>query len=172
MAIMLLYCQVNVAGDILFLKRIPFFISISLHLKFGTVECLENCRVPTLVKAVRIIKKTYALQGFNLAVIKMGPDLEPLRTGLADYNILLNICAENEHVLESERCIRTFKERYRGTYSAISFKRIPAVMVVSLVCADVFWLHVFPAPYSVPSTFFPCAIVTGQTINFHKHCQI
>ena len=73
-AIMSLYFQDTFVIEILFVNRIPFLISISLHLKFGTVERIENHCVPTLVKAVRKIKKNYGLRVFNLAVIKMNPD--------------------------------------------------------------------------------------------------
>ena len=41
-AIMTLYCQYTAASGIIFVNRIPFHISISLHLKFGTVERIKN----------------------------------------------------------------------------------------------------------------------------------
>ena len=41
-AIMSLYCQDTVASNILFVNRISFLISISLHLKFGAVERIKN----------------------------------------------------------------------------------------------------------------------------------
>ena len=41
-AIMSLYCQDTVASNILFVNRISFLISISLHLKFGDVERIKN----------------------------------------------------------------------------------------------------------------------------------
>ena len=93
MAIMSLYQQVTVTIEILYVNRIPFLISISLNLNFGTVERLKKHRVPTLVKNVRTIKKTYALQDFNLVVINMDTGFEPLRTAIYYSNILLKICA-------------------------------------------------------------------------------
>ena len=95
MAFTSLYQQVTVASDMMFVNWIPFLISISLQLKLVTVERLEVHRVTPLVEAVHTIKKTFALQGFKLAFIKMDPEFEPLRTDLDDYNILLNVCAKN-----------------------------------------------------------------------------
>ena len=97
-AIMSLYQQVTVVSDILFVNRIPCLISISLHLKFCTVERLENCCIPILVKAVHTINKTYVMQGFNPSTINMDPEFEPLCDYIDDYNIILNICTDNEHV--------------------------------------------------------------------------
>ena len=45
-AIMTLYCQYTFVSDILFVNRIPFLISISLHLKFGTVERIKIVEFP------------------------------------------------------------------------------------------------------------------------------
>ena len=94
-AIMSLYRQVIVASEIRFVIIIPFLISVSLHLKFSTVERLKNHRVPTVVKVVRTINNIYALQGFNLASINMDPEFEPLRADLDASNILMNVCADN-----------------------------------------------------------------------------
>ena len=45
-------------------------------------------------------------------------------------------------------------------------------MAVALVCASIFWIHVFPASDIVSSTLTSHTIVTVQIIHFHKHCQI
>ena len=52
-AIIILYRQVTITSDIIFVNRIPLLISISLRLKFGTFERLKNSRVSTLVKAIQ-----------------------------------------------------------------------------------------------------------------------
>ena len=96
-AIMTLYCQYTFVSDILFVNRIPFLISIRLNLNFVTVESLENCRIPILVKAVHRIKKIYALRGFSLAFIKMDHEFKPLCADISISNIFLNFCALNEH---------------------------------------------------------------------------
>ena len=144
-AIMSLFCSFTVVSDITFVKITPFLISIILHLKFSTVECLENCRVTTLVKAIRTTNKTYVLRVFNLAVINIDPELEPLCSDIAASTILLKFCADNEHVPEVERFIRTVKVRCRGSYSALPSKRTPDIMAVAMVCVAVFWIHIFPA---------------------------
>ena len=93
-AIISLYQNFTVANDIMFVNMTPFLISISLNLKFVAVERFKNIRVPTLIKAVCTIKKTYALQGFKLAVIKMYPEFEPIHDDVASFIILFNACAK------------------------------------------------------------------------------
>ena len=161
MAILSLYVQFTVASYIIFVERIPILIFIRLHLKFGTVEHLENRLFTTSVKVLFTTKKTYTLQGFNLAVIKTDPEFESLRTNLAASNILMNVCAKNEHVPEVERSIHNVKERCRVTNSTLPFKTIPAIISVALVCPTVFWIHVLPASGRMYITLRPRYIVTG-----------
>ena len=106
---MSLYQRVTVASDINFFDIILFLISISPCLKFGAIERLKNFHVPTLVKAVHDIKKTYPMQVFNLAVIKIDPEFKPICSNLSEYNILLNVCVNNYHVPEEEWFICTAK---------------------------------------------------------------
>ena len=45
-------------------------------------------------------------------------------------------------------------------------------MAADIVWSAVFWIHVLPESDGMSSTIRPCAIVTGNTINFHKSCQL
>jgi hypothetical protein len=45
---------------------IPFFVSISRKIKFGTIEALPNQNQTTLVTAVRSIARIYHRGGFRL----------------------------------------------------------------------------------------------------------
>jgi hypothetical protein len=42
------YRNVTIAGDIMFVSQIPFFMSISRHIKFGTAEMIKSQKAPTL----------------------------------------------------------------------------------------------------------------------------
>ena len=93
---------------------------------------------------------------------------------VAEDRINLNVCSNDEHVGEIERMIRTIKERARGIYNtlvAVGIKKLPGRLVVELIYTVVFWLNTFhPSPSIVPN-MSPRAIITGQTIDFNKHCK-
>lgn len=46
------YRDVTLAGDIMFVNRIPFFVTVSHHLRFRTAEMLANQRAPTLLTSI------------------------------------------------------------------------------------------------------------------------
>ena len=171
-SIMSLYRNVTASADIMFVNRAPFLMSISEHLRFGTAQHLDNRRVPTIVKAVRAIRRVYLMRGFILSVLKMDGEFEPIRGELAGMHVLLNTTAENEHVPEVERRIRTVKERCRGVYCTLPFKKMPLLMIIALVYSANMWLNAFPAADGVSDTLSPRTIVTGRTIDYHRHCRL
>ena len=76
------------------------------------------------------------------------------------------------HVPEVEREIRTIKERCRCVYATLPFKKVPALMVESLVVHAVQWLNSFPAPDSVIGNMSPRELMTGIQVDFTKHCRL
>jgi hypothetical protein len=44
-------------------------------------------------------------------------------------------------------------------------------MIIELAKSVVFWRNAFPANDGVSDELSPRAIVTGSTIDFHRHCQ-
>jgi hypothetical protein len=63
-AILSRYQEVSVAGDIMFVKKLPFFVTISQHIKFGTSKFLANHKTETILKAIKHIRQTYSKRGF------------------------------------------------------------------------------------------------------------
>jgi hypothetical protein len=86
--------------------------------------------------------------------------------------VTLNTASHAEHVPEIERHIWTIKERMRCIYNTLPFQRMPDRMVIEMVYASNFWLNSFPPESGISDTLSPRAIITGQTIDFHKHCQL
>ena len=70
-----------------------------------------------------------------------------------------------------ERYIRTVKERMRGISNTIPFKRMTRNMVMELAKAVVYWLNSVPSSTGVSPTMSPRTIITGQLLDYHKHCQ-
>jgi hypothetical protein len=49
------YREINLCIDIMFVNQIPFFMSISKHIRFLTCELLENRKAPSLIQALKRI---------------------------------------------------------------------------------------------------------------------
>ena len=83
----------------------------------------------------------------------------------------MNTTSQDEHVGDVERYIRTIKECMRGISNTIPFKRLTHNMVMELAKAVVYWLNSVPSNMEVSPTMSPRAIITGQLLDYHKHCQ-
>ncbi len=170
--IMARYHNVTIAVDIMFINKFPFFVSISRNIKFGTVELLKNRKADTLMGCVKSINRLYAQRGFKIRHLLGDVEYEPLRGELTEIGIAFNPAAANEHVPEIERYVRTLKERTRCVYCTLPFLRIPAVMLVELVIAQVFWLNTFPPDDGVSKTLSPRALIAGTEIDYSHHCKL
>jgi hypothetical protein len=103
--IMTHYRHLALGGDIMFVNKIPFFMSISRHICFGTGEMLQNQKSATILADIKQIKSIYMKRGFKLDHMLMDGQFEPLRAELADLSITLNTISNDEHVPEIERNI-------------------------------------------------------------------
>ena len=92
--------EVVLAIDLMFVNKVPFLITVSRGLHFGTVEFLTNRQVPTLTTAFTRIDQTYHRCGFHVATTLGDLEFEPLQAQFGD--ISFNFCAQNEHVPEIE----------------------------------------------------------------------
>jgi hypothetical protein len=111
MDIMQQYQNVTLCGDIMFVNKIPFFITISRHIHFGTVEMIANQRMDTIQKSITAVVNVYKQRDFNITHILLDGEFEPLRGNLAAMGIQMNLATHDEHVPEAERFIRTLKDR-------------------------------------------------------------
>jgi hypothetical protein len=125
--------HVTLFGDIFFINKVPFFATVSDHLKFTTTEHIANRKLKQLVLASLHMKAIYAVHDFQIKVMIMDGKFVPLKHDLATAGIVLNTTAANEHVLKIERQIRVIKERVRATRHTLPFKVIPLTMLIDLV---------------------------------------
>jgi hypothetical protein len=166
------YKSVTLCGDIMFVNKIPFFVSISRNLKFGTAEMIANRQRKTVFKAVEHVCNLYRNRGFSVKFMLMDNEFECIRGDLANLGVTLNTTAQDEHVGEIERYIRTIKERTRCVYNSVPFRKMPMRMITEMVYASVFWLNCFPSASGVSTNVSPRTIVTGQSIDYAKHCRL
>jgi hypothetical protein len=110
--IMSRYRRVTLAADVMYVNGIPMLVTISRNLRFATVEALPNRNIKTLVNAIKNVVTVYKRAGFIITTTLMDGEFEPMRGDLADMSpgIALNETANDEHVGEIERFIRTVKE--------------------------------------------------------------
>jgi hypothetical protein len=111
------YRDIVLTADIMFVNKIPFLVTISCHIKFGTAEVLENQQLKTIMGAIKRVKSLYTKRGFILCTILMDGQFEGLRGDLATLGTDLNTISNDEHVPEVERYIRTLKECTRCIYN-------------------------------------------------------
>jgi hypothetical protein len=71
----------------MFVNRIPFLVSISRHLRFGTIELLHSRTSRDLLTGIHRIAAIYATRGFQVTRVHGNPEFEPLREDLSIYGI-------------------------------------------------------------------------------------
>jgi hypothetical protein len=169
------HCRdITLCVDIMFVNRIPFFMSISKKVRFITAEVLNNRKQGSLIKALQRICGVCRKRGFHITNIHGDGEFECTRGAVAtDLRSELNICGKDEHVPDVERCIHTTKERTRCTYNSTPFNHCPPRMLIEIVFLNIFWwLNAFPHRLGVSQTLSPRTIVTGLHIDYTKHCRV
>ena len=156
--------------DIFFINKIPFLLTTSRNLHFGTVEAIPNRQVTTVLQAIKRMLSTYHARGFRVRTIPADPEFQPL-DGMIP-GVTFNFCAQGEHVPDIERYVRTVKDWVRSGYNNLPFSRLPRLVVVHLVSNAVFWLNAFPHPDGVSTTLSPRYLLTGQHLDYHKHVRL
>jgi len=63
----------------MFVNKIPFLITISRCIKFGTAERLINRQISTIKRAIQTTIAQYHSRGFRVATILADPEFESLQ---------------------------------------------------------------------------------------------
>ena len=166
------YRDVMLACDIMYVNKIPFLMSISRHIRFGTAQHIKNQQGTTIFNGIRAVHQVYLQRGFRIRNAFMDGQFEPLRGNLAELGILLNTASNDEHVPEIERQIRTVKERTRSIYCTLPFNKMPQRLIIEMVYAANYWLNMFPRQGGVSKTLSPRALLTGKTWSYTTHCKL
>ena len=166
------YQEVTPACDIMYVNKIPFLISISQHIRFGTAQHVKNQQGTMIFNGIRAIHQVYLQRCFRIRNAFMDGQFEPLRGNLAELGKLLNTASNDEHVPEIERQIRTVKERTRAIYCTLPFQKMPRRLNIEMVYASNYWLKMFPRPGGISKTLSPRTLLTGQTWSYTTHCKL
>ena len=165
------YRKVVLCVDVMKVNKMPFLVTISRAIKFGTVAWLKNAKITTILSAIKDVRDIYMKRGFSLEIVEVDGQFEPLRGELAPMGITLNKCSREEHVPVVERRIRTLKERCRCIHNTLPFKRMPGMLVVQMVSTCNFWLNIYPPKDGVSRSINPRELLTGTKIDYNKHIR-
>ena len=165
------YGNVMISADIMHVNGIPIFVTRSCHIHFGTVDVLPSLQADDIGKALHHVVNIYARGGFQVTTAMMDGAFSGLHDVCNQLHVTLNTTSRDEHVGDVERYIWTIQERMRGISNTIPFKRLTRNMVMELAKAVVYWLNSIPSNMGVSPTMSPRTIITGQLLDYHKHCR-
>ena len=165
------YGNVMLSADVMHVNGIPFFVTRSRHIHFGTVDVLPSLQAIDIGAALRRVVNIYSHGGFQVTTAQMDGAFAGLHDVCNQLQVTLNTTSRDEHVGDVERYIRTVKERMRGISNTIPFKRLTRNMVMELAKVMVYWLNSVPSNTGISPTMSPRKIITGQLLDYHKHCR-
>jgi hypothetical protein len=84
------YRTVTLCVDVMHINGIPFLVTLSKHIHFGTVEAMENRKIPAILKAIKRVINIYKQRGFNIIWAMVDNEFEPIRGELADMGVGIN----------------------------------------------------------------------------------
>ena len=172
LTIMQQYRDVTLSTDIMKVMGIPFLMSISKHIKFGSGGRLLDMKNETILKHFKAIIGAYSIRGFRVKIVIADGQFESLRGDIADLGADLIIVARDEHVHDIERFIRTIKERVRADWIMMPFETGPPSLVAELVSRAIFWRNMFPLKTGLSRTQSPGEIVLNRKLDFNTHCRV
>jgi hypothetical protein len=135
--------------DVMKVNKMPFLVTISRAIKFGTVAWLKSEKTDTILKHIKDVHNIYIKRGFLLEIVEVDEQFEPLRSALSEMGVTLNIFSREEHVPVAERRIRTLKEQCQCICNTLPFKKLPGMLVVQMVSKCNFWLNIFTPKYGI-----------------------
>jgi hypothetical protein len=155
------YRKIVLCVDVMKVNKMPFLVTISRAIKFGTVAWLKNAKADTILQQIKTVRNTYIKRGFLLEIVELDGQFEPLCGDPAEMGITLNKCSREEHVPVAERRIRTLKERCRCITNTLPFPKLPGMLIVQIVSTCNSWLNIYPPKDGVSRNINPRELITG-----------
>ena len=165
------YGEITLCVDLMYVNKVPLLVTLSRNIKFGTMEAVADQKEGTLIKCIKGVIAIYRKAGFRVTTALMDGEFVPLCGSLAELGVRLNETLRDEHVRDIEWYICTVKERMRAIYNTLPFQKIPARLVIEMAKTAVFWLNAFPAAGGASQHLSPRTMLTGQQINYKRHCR-
>ncbi|KAL7487947.1 hypothetical protein ACHAW6_013525 [Cyclotella cf. meneghiniana] len=129
------YRNVTLSADIMKVNTIPFLMTISRHIRFGSAGKLDNMKNSTILKHFKTIIAVYSVCGFNVTIVMVDNQFESMRGDLADLGALINVVSHDKHVPDIKQFNQTIKERTRCTYNMVPYKHFPTPVCSGATCS-------------------------------------
>ncbi|OEU17119.1 hypothetical protein FRACYDRAFT_237529 [Fragilariopsis cylindrus CCMP1102] len=165
------YKDVELSVDIMHVNKVPFLVSISEHIHYGTVTALESMKIPILEHEINKIIRLYSVRGFHVKYILVDIQFKPIKDrGLLDA--IVNVVGKGEHAPMIERFIRVIKERCRCYYAMLPFEDLPRIVVIHLLKTTMFYINAFVWKKGVSPFLSPMTILEGVVLDYNLHFQV
>ncbi len=149
---------VTLVADVMFVNGLSFLVISLQGLSLVTIEHLPSRTAKCLVHTLERVFRIYATAGFVIQAALMDMEFEKLRTMMP--HVVLNTTAAHEHVGEVEQKIRVIKERARGTFNTLPYKKLPKLMVIELLHFCVMWMNSFTVKSGISKKWRPRELVS------------
>ena len=163
---------VQLCADIVFIEELPFLITLSKNIRFGTITYVHDLEATkTLWNELKKVWVIYAKAGFRIKQFSADQQFECLSDEIALTGCEPNILAAKSHQPDIERFNRTFKERFRSTYHSLPYGRWPKIMIIRCASEVMKWLNTFPPKGGISAYYSPRAIILNKGVDYKIHCQ-
>jgi hypothetical protein len=156
---------VTLVADVMFVNGLPFLVTSSQGLSLVTIEHRPSRTAKHLVQALERVFRIYATTGFIVQTAMMDMEFEKLKPLMP--HVALHTMAAQEHVGEIEQKIRVIKERARGTFNTLPYKKLPRVMLIELLHFCVMWMNSFPIKSGISDKWR----VSRTKLDAKLHCR-
>ncbi|OEU11892.1 hypothetical protein FRACYDRAFT_245012 [Fragilariopsis cylindrus CCMP1102] len=165
------YSSVTLSIDVMHVNKVPFLISVSEHIHYGTIKALDSMKIPILELEIQRIIKLYAVRGFHVKFILVDIQFKAIKDR-GQLTATVNVVGKGEHVPAIERFIRVIKERCRCYYAMLPFKSLPRIMVIHLLITVMFYINAFVWRKGVSQYLSPLTILEGVVLDYNLHFQV
>ncbi len=164
-----LHKYVTLMVDVMFVNGSSFLVTSSQGLSLVTIENLPSRTAKRLVHILERVFRIYTTAGFVIQMALMDMEFENLRTMMP--HMALNTMAAHEHIGEVEQKIRVIKERARGTFNTLPYKKLPKLMVIDFLHFCVMWMNSFPMRSGISKKLSPRELVSRHKLDAKLHCR-
>jgi hypothetical protein len=165
------YVDVSLSVDIMHVNKIPFLISISEHIHYGTINALDSMKIPILEEEIKRIIRLYSVRGFHVKHVLVDIQFKSIKDR-GKLEAVVNVVGKGEHAPMIERFIRVIKERCRCYFAMSPFEDIPRIMIIHMLVSVMFYVNAFIWKKGVSPFLSPMTILEGVVLDYNLHFQV
>jgi hypothetical protein len=165
------YSDITLSVDVMHVNQVPFLISLSDHVHYGTIRALDSMKIPNMEDEIKRIIRLYAVRGFHIKYILVDIQFKAIKDR-GNLEAIVNVVGKGEHAPVIERFIRVIKERCRCYYAMLPFDDLPRMMVIHLLVTVMFYINAFIWKKGVSPFLSPLTILEGVVLDYNLHFQV